>query len=294
MSDYPDDIHELLADVGSFLGYQKRLGHPGLPVDLLIKRRAELRRASESIALAPTKGSAVDKGGTDSSVQTGKGSGDDAGVNDSPASDKQQVAMNDMLSGKRPTLDEIQTEIGNCERCKLCKARKTIVFGEGDPEADIMFIGEGPGADEDEQGRPFVGRAGKELTRWIELGMGLERAQVYIGNIVKCRPPNNRDPEKDEVAACIGFIKKQIQSVNPKVIVLLGRVPMGHILGERTGITKVHGDWYDYEGIPTMPVFHPSYVLRPPQNEKRKQVWGDIKKILTRLDMPIPVKKTKE
>jgi len=186
------------------------------------------------------------------------------------------------------TLDEIRAEIGDCRRCKLHSTRTNIVFGEGSPKARIMFIGEGPGHDEDISGRPFVGRAGKLLTQAIENGMGIPRSEVYIANIVKCRPPENRDPEQDEADACVGFVKQQIQAVKPEVIVLLGRIPLLHILGEKTGITKVHGEWYKFEGIPTMPVFHPSYLLRSPG--QKRPFWEDLKKIMQFLGMPVPVK----
>ena len=190
-----------------------------------------------------------------------------------------------------PELSAVRSEIGDCRRCKLCDTRQNIVFGEGHPQAQILFVGEGPGADEDASGRPFVGKAGQLLTKWIEGGMGLSRGDVYIANIVKCRPPGNRDPEPDEVAACIGFVKAQIKAINPKVLVLLGRVPLSHMLGVKEGITRIHGTWLDYEGIPTIALFHPSYCLRPPLDDKRRLVWEDIKTILTFLNLPIPQKK---
>lgn len=272
MSNEIENIFDLLEQTEVFLNWQKKLGHNGLPIQMLLESRkkelAEKKSYIENKEIDMPRKPAVPK---------------------APVMEKPTLPdfskQNEVV-----TLQQISEEIGDCKRCKLCKTRKNIVFGEGNPNAEIMFIGEGPGADEDEQGRPFVGRAGKLLDRWIELGMGIKREEVYIGNIVKCRPPNNRDPEAEEVSACIGFIKQQVRAIQPKVIVLLGRVPMGHILGEKTGITKVHGTWYSYEGIPTMPIFHPSYCLRPPQDEKRKIVWEDIKKILKFLGMPIPGK----
>ena len=141
------------------------------------------------------------------------------------------------------TLEAIREEIGDCTRCKLHKGRKNIVFGEGDPKAVIVFVGEGPGFEEDQQGRPFVGEAGQLLTDIIEKGMKIKRAEVYICNIVKCRPPDNRNPEPDEVETCIGFVKKQIRAINPKVIVTLGNVPTQNLLGTKQGITKLRGTW---------------------------------------------------
>jgi DNA polymerase len=187
------------------------------------------------------------------------------------------------------TLEAIREEIGDCRRCKLHKGRNSIVFGEGDPKASILFVGEGPGSEEDQQGRPFVGAAGQLLTDIIEKGMKIKRAEVYICNIVKCRPPNNRNPEPDEVEACIGFVKQQIAVIKPKVIVTLGNVPTQNLLNTKQGITRMRGVWQEYEGIPVMPTFHPSYLLRSP-GEKGK-VWEDIKLVMKKLGMVIPEKK---
>jgi DNA polymerase len=191
--------------------------------------------------------------------------------------------------GQPMTLEAIREEIGDCTRCKLHRGRKNIVFGEGAPKAVIVFVGEGPGFEEDQQGRPFVGEAGQLLTDIIEKGMKIKRAEVYICNIVKCRPPGNRNPEPDEVETCIGFVKKQIRAINPKVIVTLGNVPTQNLLGTKQGITKIRGTWQTYEGIPVMPTFHPAYLLRSP-GEKGK-VWQDIKLVLEKLGMSVPEKK---
>lgn len=186
-------------------------------------------------------------------------------------------------------LEAIREELGTCSRCKLAKGRKTIVFGEGNPGAVLVFVGEGPGYEEDQQGRPFVGAAGQLLTDIIEKGMKLAREDVYICNIVKCRPPNNRNPEPDEVDACIGFVKKQIAAIRPAVIVTLGNVPTQSLLGTKQGITRLRGTWQEYNGIPVMPTFHPSYLLRSP-GEKAK-AWEDIKLVMKKLGMPVPEKK---
>lgn len=187
------------------------------------------------------------------------------------------------------TLASIREEIGDCTRCKLHRGRKNIVFGEGDPKAKLVFVGEGPGFEEDQQGRPFVGAAGQLLTDIIVKGMKIQREDVYICNIVKCRPPENRNPEPDEVEACIGFVKKQIQSIKPKVIVTLGNVPTQNLLGTKQGITRMRGTWQEYNGIPVMPTFHPSYLLRSPG--EKKKVWEDVQLVMAKLGMTIPEKK---
>ncbi len=274
-----DELRRIFDDARAYLQWQKRLGHPGVP-RAMIEERMKMERES----LRP-EANVAPRRSANSPPPASKAS--------APASEPAELfpAASASTEAARPTLESIREELGDCRRCKLWEGRQNIVFGEGDPNADILFVGEGPGADEDAQGRPFIGRAGQLLTRWIELGMGIPRKSVYIGNIVKCRPPNNRDPEKDEVAACIDFIKWQIRAVNPRVLILLGRVPMTRLLGVRDGITKVHGTWYRFEGVPAMPIFHPSYCLRPPQDEKKRLVWGDLKKVLAYLDMPVPTKK---
>lgn len=174
----------------------------------------------------------------------------------------------------------LREEIGDCKRCKLCKGRTHIVFGEGDPEAEIMFIGEGPGKDEDIQGRPFVGEAGQVLTNLI-VKLGLKREDVYIGNIVKCRPPNNRTPEDDEITTCVVFIKRQIEIIQPKVIITLGNVATQTLLEIKTPITRIRGHFQDYEGIPVMPTFHPAYLLRNRQD--KILVWNDALKVMKKI-----------
>jgi DNA polymerase len=177
----------------------------------------------------------------------------------------------------------LEAELDGCERCKLSAARQKIVFGDGDRKAELMFIGEGPGADEDKTGLPFVGRAGQLLTKMIE-AMHYKRGEVFIANVVKCRPPENRDPFQDEVNACIGFLRRQIRLVKPKVIVALGAVSAVHLLGldaQTAKISKIRGTFQDYEGIKVMPTFHPSYLLR--NESKKKDVWEDLKKVMALL-----------
>jgi uracil-DNA glycosylase family 4 len=184
------------------------------------------------------------------------------------------------LDEKKAALDALREEIGDCTRCKLSKGRQNIVFGEGDPEAVLMFIGEAPGREEDIQARPFVGEAGKLLTRLIEK-MGLSREKVYIGNIVKCRPPQNRDPEEDEMRTCSPFIDRQIDIIFPRIIISLGRVASQTLMGTKIPITKLRGRFYEYKGIPVMPTFHPAYLLRNPKD--KWLVWEDVQKVMERL-----------
>jgi uracil-DNA glycosylase family 4 len=178
-------------------------------------------------------------------------------------------------------LQAVREELGDCTRCKLSEGRNKIVFGSGNPNADLVFVGEGPGKDEDEQGFPFVGRAGKKLTEIIEKGMGLNREKdTYICNIVKCRPPGNRDPEADEISACKPFLLKQLEAIKPKVIVALGKPASSTLLGRSVPITKERGTWHEFEGIKLMLTFHPAYLLRFYTLDNRKAVHDDMKKVL--------------
>ncbi len=194
-----------------------------------------------------------------------------------------------MAQSKAQLLEDLRNNvIGNCTRCKLHATRTTIVFGEGNPEADIMFIGEGPGKDEDALGRPFVGKAGQLLTAVIEKGMKIARSDVYIANVVKCRPTINlelkrdRPPDDEETAACGPFLKRQIEIIKPKVIVTLGNPSTKFLVNPKEGITKVHGVWHLYNNIPVMPTFHPSYILRNGGDASplKRVLWEDIKKVI--------------
>lgn len=159
------------------------------------------------------------------------------------------------------TWEELEKSIENCQKCKLCKTRQNIVFGTGNKNAKIMFIGEGPGADEDRLGEPFVGRAGKLMDMAFEM-VGIKREEVYIANIVKCRPPANRDPEDDEAYACMDYLRNQVILVKPEIIVLLGRIALKNILGKEYGITACRGKWVEKKGIKYMPTWHPAALLR--------------------------------
>ena len=178
---------------------------------------------------------------------------------------------------RRPTLDEVQTHLGDCRRCQLHEGRTQIVFGTGNPEARLMFVGEGPGEQEDKTGKPFVGRAGDLLTDMIEKGLGIPRSEVYICNIVKCRPPQNRTPLPPEVQACRSFLDGQIRAIAPQVIVTLGRPAASLLLDREVAITRMRGTWQDYQGIPLMPTLHPAFVLRQYTPENRRAVWEDLK-----------------
>ena len=186
---------------------------------------------------------------------------------------------------RHQTLDEIRRELGDCRRCKLCEGRRQIVFGSGNPRARLVFVGEGPGAEEDAQGLPFVGPAGQLLTKMIS-AMGLRRDDVYICNVVKCRPPGNRNPEPDEIGACEPFLRAQLQSIGPEVVVALGKFAAQTLLREATPITRLRGQWRTYQGMRLMPTFHPAYLLRNPV--EKKPCWEDLKAVMGVLSKAAP------
>ncbi len=175
------------------------------------------------------------------------------------------------------TLEDVRKELGDCKRCKLHRGRKTIVFGEGNEKATLMLIGEGPGYDEDVQGRPFVGKAGQLLTKILQ-SINLPREEVYIANIIKCRPPQNRNPEPDEIQSCHPFLMKQIEAIQPKIICALGTFSAQTLLKTETKITALRGKLFDLEGIKVIPTYHPAFLLRNP--DKKREVWEDMKKIV--------------
>ncbi len=183
------------------------------------------------------------------------------------------------------TLPRIREDIGDCKRCRLCEARNKIVFGDGNAKAELVFIGEGPGHDEDVQGLPFVGRAGKLLTQMIE-AMGLRREEVYICNIVKCRPPGNRQPERDEVATCSPFLDRQLAVIRPKVVVCLGNVAAQTLLGTNKSISQFRGQWFDFRGSKMLATYHPAFLLRTPS--AKSEVWKDLKKVMAELGLKAP------
>ncbi|HXK10461.1 MAG TPA: uracil-DNA glycosylase [Vicinamibacteria bacterium] len=194
--------------------------------------------------------------------------------------------------GTRPAEDPaaalaaVRETIGDCRRCKLWSGRKTIVYGQGDPHAELMFVGEAPGADEDEQGLAFVGRAGQLLTDIIEKGLRMKRSEVWIGNILKCRPPQNRNPEPDEVLSCQPFLERQIDAIRPKVIVGLGKFGGQWLLKTAEPISRIRGRVGQYRGVNVVPTWHPAYLLRNPA--AKKDVWEDMKTVLRLLGRPLP------
>jgi DNA polymerase len=209
------------------------------------------------------------------------------------------AAERDMLLGPPPdiidgmagaeTLDMIRLDLGDCRRCQLGNTRTNLVFGVGNPNARLVFVGEGPGRDEDLQGEPFVGEAGKLLTKIIE-AMGLTRSDVYICNVVKCRPPQNRDPLPSEIEACSSFMLRQVKAINPSAIVALGKFAAQTLLGVKTPISRLRGAFQDYHGIPLMPTFHPAALLRDPA--LKRDVWEDMKQVMKKIGMELPAQKT--
>ncbi len=206
---------------------------------------------------------------------------DTLGFSDLPLPVPETLCNDEFCLIKEVALKRLIEEIGDCRRCRLAKERTTIVFGEGNADASLMFIGEAPGADEDKQGRPFVGKAGQLLTNLI-VKMGIKREDVYIANTVKCRPPENRKPAPDEITACNPFLRKQIEIIKPKVIMTLGDLATRTLLGEVGSITRVRGKVFDLDGITVVPTFHPSYLLR--NTSKKWDTWRDAQLVLKILE----------
>jgi DNA polymerase len=202
-----------------------------------------------------------------------------------PSAKTQPVVVTEPAVAACTNLAQLRTELGDCTRCKLHSTRTNIVFGEGNPQARLMFVGEGPGQSEDEQGRPFVGRAGQLLTKIIE-AMGLRREDVFIANVVKCRPPANRVPERDEVATCSPFLFRQINIIKPQVIVALGATSLKCLFGDDAKISEMRGRFVDYHGVQLMPTFHPAYLLRNPP--AKKEVWADMQVVMKKLGIKPP------
>lgn len=200
----------------------------------------------------------------------------------------EDTAVNDSNLSKQERLDILRASFSECNKCGLAFTRTNIVFGDGDADTRLMFIGEGPGADEDAQGLPFVGRSGQLLTKMIN-AMGLSRQQVYIANIVKCRPPANRDPLMEEAQACIGYLRSQIQIINPEIIVCLGSISLNFLLQPegkvKLGISKLRGTWQDFYGYKVLPTFHPAYLLRNPS--KKREAWHDLQVVMKELGLEV-------
>jgi uracil-DNA glycosylase family 4 len=244
--------------LGTF-GYAPASGSTGAPDEA----RLDLAAPDRTWTASPRRGAGQEPGGTLPGL----------GVTDAGG-----------LTGAT-SLPDLRDVLGECRRCKLAPHRTQIVFGVGSPEARLMFVGEGPGEDEDRQGEPFVGRAGKLLTEIITKGMRLRREDVYIANVVKCRPPRNRNPEPDEVAACEPFLLRQIQLIGPEVVIALGKFAAQTLLRTKTPISRLRGRWHDYHGIRLMPTFHPAYLLRNPGD--KRLVWDDVKSVMGVLGIPV-------
>jgi uracil-DNA glycosylase family 4 len=240
-----DQLRRLAAGLRTQLDLRARSGLLGVPA-------ARMRRAATE-AVVPTP---APVGGTTSSTPAATGARGAEG------------------------LRLVREELGDCRRCKLCDGRTNLVFGVGNPDAHLVFVGEGPGADEDLQGEPFVGKAGQLLNKMIE-AMGYARDDVYICNVVKCRPPGNRNPEPDEIAACEPFLKQQLVAIGPKMIVTLGKFAAQCLLRDDAPISRLRGNFRTYEGIQLMPTFHPAYLLRDPT--KKKEAWEDLKAVMAAL-----------
>jgi len=216
------------------------------------------------------------------------------GVREVPAPSKEappgsgRAAAEENETAARRELERIARSIARCRRCRLHESRTRTVPGQGAVHPELVFIGEGPGAEEDRRGEAFVGAAGQLLTRMIE-AMGFTRQEVWIGNIVKCRPPGNRAPYPDEMEACLPFLRRQLEVLQPRVIVCLGATAVKGLLGLSRGITELRGRWQEFEGIPVMPTFHPAYLLRNP--DQKKPVWEDLKQVLKRLGREPPRRK---
>ena len=215
----------------------------------------------------------------------GQGSG--VGEEQEPLSDGAPSGPSSEIHTGAPgeSLLQIREDIGDCKRCRLHEGRNKLVFEVGNEHAPLVFVGEGPGADEDEQGIPFVGRAGQLLTQMIENtakkeGIPLQRADVYICNVVKCRPPGNRTPEPDEMEVCGQFLDRQILAIRPKALCALGGTAARALLGHKEGVTKMRGKWFQWKDIPVMVTYHPSYLLRPYNQDAKREAWDDLKKVL--------------
>ncbi len=198
----------------------------------------------------------------------------------SASTPREAMAVGESPEASVTTLEQIRAELGDCQRCRLGRTRTTLVFGTGNPDADIVFVGEAPGRDEDIKGEPFVGKAGQLLTRIIQ-AIDLSREDVYICNVIKCRPPENRNPLPEEIESCEPFLLKQVEAIQPKVICALGKFAAQTLLKTEAPISTLRGRFHDYHGIPLMPTYHPAYLLRNP--DMKRQVWEDIQKIQKKL-----------
>lgn len=262
----------LLADTREQLAYFKELGVERMEQELL-PQSTQTRIRSETVASRPIATSAIPAAETWAKKPAAAPPADTLFGDLSSQPEKTQKSSE--------SFEEIWADIGNCTRCPLHQGRTHIVHTDGDRRARLMFVGEAPGADEDAQARPFVGRAGQLLTKIIE-AIGFKRDEVLIGNVNRCRPPGNRPPTPEEASMCKPFLLREIAAVQPEVIVVLGNTAMRNLLDIKQGITKVRGEFQDYHGVKVMPTFHPAYLLRDPS--KKKETWEDLKKVRDYLD----------
>jgi uracil-DNA glycosylase len=283
----PSDRSVLLASLRDYIEQLREEGLDGLPAESATSATFGSLEHTSVTALAGTG----QKSGTEDSSDTKKltvkrDNNVDEAFQGHPTTAASELFYRYPGLEKTANLDTLREFIGDCTRCKLAPGRTKLVFGVGNPSADLMFVGEAPGADEDLQGEPFVGRAGQLLTDIIERGMRIRRQDVYICNVIKCRPPENRNPEPDEVSTCEPFLFRQIDLVKPRAIVGLGTFAVQALLKVKTPISKLRGHWQEVRGIKMMPTFHPAYLLRNPAD--KRLVWADIQEVMKLLGQTIP------
>lgn len=282
-SDQTKELSELLKQTREYVRYFGELGAETIGAESVEPARTTLNASPTKTEQPPTAKPAV----TVTSPRAEKS----IRLNQPVKSAARSTAPQDGLFGgaspapalppSTETLEDIWLDIGDCTRCALCSGRTQVVNTHGNPKARLMFVGEAPGADEDAQGKPFVGRAGQLLTKMIE-AMGLKREEVIIGNVNRCRPPGNRQPTLEEAAICRPFLFREIAAVRPEVIVVMGNTALRNLLEVKAGISSVRGQFRDYQGIKVMPTFHPAYLLRDPS--KKRETWDDLKKVMEYLD----------
>jgi len=283
----PNDDPQALAEL---LGYLEEIGYG----ELYLRRppaAAGAAAGAADVGLVPAAADGSEAAADAAAVgalaaaarQAGGGGAEAAGARQAGSGGVEAAGAGvagDDAAARAAALAALAETVAGCRRCRLCEGRQTTVFGSGDPNADLMFIGEGPGAEEDRQGLPFVGRAGELLTRIIE-AIGMRRGEVYIANIVKCRPPGNRDPQPDEVAACLSYLERQIALVRPRLLVALGRIAAQTLLGNDLPIGRMRGQWFQVLGVPLMVTYHPAALLRNPA--LKRPTWEDMQQVRDRL-----------
>jgi len=268
------EVAELLADVRALLQHARGRGmtaeDPAAPVSVAVEEPQVVATPRAGTRPAPTERQGVTEAAAAGNVAWA-----------ALASEARTRAEGIAESGA-DGLRRVRDDLGDCRRCALSAGRKTIVFGVGDPDADLVVVGEAPGYNEDVQGEPFVGDAGQMLDKMLEKVLGLSRSQVYIANVVKCRPPSNRNPLPPEIDACLPFLRRQIVAIRPKLLLVLGSVAYKSLFGAERGITSVRGVWHELDGVPALPTFHPAYLLRQPDD--KRLVFEDLKVLRARYD----------